>query len=74
MHSIPLAQAFGRRSGGNVMEHLHLHRIPSSQVDPVDGRLALTMKVLAVAFFAALAASLWAAIGCPGIDLLGLPA
>jgi len=56
------------------MEHLHLHRIPSSQVDPVDGRLALTMKVLAVAFFAALAASLWAAIGCPGIDLLGLPA
>lgn len=53
------------------MEHLHLHRIPSSQV---DGRLALTMKVLGVAFLAALAATLWAAMGCPGIDLLGLPA
>lgn len=56
------------------METKQLHRLPASQVDPVDSGLGLAMKVLAVAFFAALAASLWAAMGCPGLDTLGLPA
>lgn len=56
------------------MDHKQLHRLPALHVDPVDCGLGLVMKVLAVAFFAALAGSLWAAMGCPGIDLLGLPA
>lgn len=56
------------------MDRKQLHRLPAEHVDPVDCGLGLVMKVLAAAFFAALAASLWAALGCPGLDILGLPA
>lgn len=56
------------------MDPKQLHRLPASHVDPIDSGLGLAVKVLAVVFFAALAASLWAAMGCPGLDSLGLPA